>query len=122
MLENGQLRLLTDFSAPLRSGAGILEPLELTIPSTDGYIVHGWLVKPPGEGPHPVLLNIHGGPFAQFTGALFDEAQVYADAGYAVLMCNPVVLQVTDRTTDGPSRRRWEPWTCRTSWRSSTAR
>ncbi|MEC5191343.1 MULTISPECIES: S9 family peptidase [unclassified Arthrobacter] len=89
MLENGQLRLLTDFSAPLRSGAGILEPLELTIPSTDGYSVHGWLVKPPGEGPHPVLLNIHGGPFAQFTGALFDEAQVYADAGYAVLMCNP---------------------------------
>jgi dipeptidyl aminopeptidase/acylaminoacyl peptidase len=36
-----------------------------------------------------VLLNIHGGPFAQFTGAWFDEAQVYAGAGYAVLMCNP---------------------------------
>jgi dipeptidyl aminopeptidase/acylaminoacyl peptidase len=36
-----------------------------------------------------VLLNIHGGPFAQYTVALFDEAQVYAEAGYAVVMCNP---------------------------------
>ena len=89
VLDGGQLRVLTDFSAPLRSGAGIIEPLELTVPSGDGYPVHGWLVKPPGQGPHPVLLNIHGGPFAQFTGALFDEAQVYAAAGYAVLMCNP---------------------------------
>ncbi|MET3950206.1 S9 family peptidase [Arthrobacter sp. UYEF36] len=89
VLDGGQLRVLTDFSAPLRSGAEIIEPLELTVPSGDGYPVHGWLVKPQGQGPHPVLLNIHGGPFAQFTGALFDEAQVYAAAGYAVLMCNP---------------------------------
>ncbi|MCB5294216.1 Dipeptidyl-peptidase 5 [Arthrobacter sp. SO3] len=89
VLDGGQPRVLTDFSAPLRADAGIIEPLELTVPSGDGYPVHGWLVKPPGQGPHPVLLNIHGGPFAQFTGALFDEAQVYAAAGYAVLMCNP---------------------------------
>jgi len=89
VLDGGQLRVLTDFSARLRSDAGIIEPLELTFPSADGYPVHGWLVRPAGEGPHPVLLNIHGGPFAQFTGAFFDEAQVYAAAGYAVLMCNP---------------------------------
>ncbi|WP_354186645.1 S9 family peptidase [Arthrobacter sp. UYCu712] len=89
VLDSGELRLLTDFSAGLRTDAGIIEPQALTFPSTDGYPVHGWLVKPAGKGPHPVLLNIHGGPFAQFTGALFDEAQVYAGAGYAVLMCNP---------------------------------
>jgi dipeptidyl aminopeptidase/acylaminoacyl peptidase len=47
------------------------------------------VVLPEGPGPHPVLLTIHGGPFAQYTGAFFDEAQVYARAGYAVLMCNP---------------------------------
>ena len=89
VLDVGGLRLLTDFSAALRSEAGIIEPQELTFPSADGYPVHGWLVMPAGQGPHPVLLNIHGGPFAQFTGALLDEAQVYAGAGYAVLMCNP---------------------------------
>lgn len=89
VLDAGGVRVLTDFSAPLRDDAGILPPQELTFASPDGYPVHGWLVAPAGEGPHPVLLNIHGGPFAQFTGALFDEAQVYASAGYAVLMCNP---------------------------------
>ncbi len=89
VLADGGLRRRTDFSAELRDATDIIEPLELTFPSADGYPVHGWLVKPAGEGPHPVLLNIHGGPFAQFTGALFDEAQVYAAAGYAVLMCNP---------------------------------
>lgn len=89
LLDGGELRLLTDFSAALRTEAGVIEPQELTFSSADGYPVHGWLVRPAGKGPHPVLLNIHGGPFAQFTGALFDEAQVYAEAGYAVLMCNP---------------------------------
>jgi dipeptidyl aminopeptidase/acylaminoacyl peptidase len=51
--------------------------------------VHGWIVRPQGDGPHPVLLMIHGGPFTQYGWRLFDEAQVYARAGYAVVMGNP---------------------------------
>ena len=86
---DGEPHVLTDFSARLREQAGVLVPEELSISGPEGYPVHGWLVRPRGEGPHPVLLNIHGGPFAQYTGALYDEAQVYAEAGYAVLMCNP---------------------------------
>ncbi|MHC6221013.1 S9 family peptidase [Arthrobacter sp. MMS24-S77] len=89
VLEQGELRLLTDFSGALRSEASILEPQEFTATGNDGYPVHGWAVLPDGQGPHPVLLTIHGGPFAQYTAAFFDEAQVYAEAGYAVLMCNP---------------------------------
>ncbi|MET3204873.1 MULTISPECIES: S9 family peptidase [unclassified Arthrobacter] len=89
VLDDAQLRLLTDFSAILRTQADIVVPQEVTVEASEGYPVHGWLVRPAGKGPYPVLLNIHGGPFAQFTVALFDEAQVYAAAGYAVLMCNP---------------------------------
>ncbi|GAT86839.1 peptidase S9 [Paenarthrobacter nicotinovorans] len=88
-LERGELRLLTDFSGALRNNSTVIEPLDFEAESSDGHAVHGWLVIPEGPGPHPVLLNIHGGPFAQYTGALFDEAQVYAAAGYAVVMCNP---------------------------------
>ncbi|SDH36125.1 Dipeptidyl aminopeptidase/acylaminoacyl peptidase [Leifsonia sp. 98AMF] len=88
VVEGAGLRRLTDFSAPLRS-TGIIEPRELTLTGRDGYPVHGWVLVPEGEGPHPVLLNIHGGPFASYTHALFDEAQVYAAAGYAVVMSNP---------------------------------
>ncbi|UKA61122.1 S9 family peptidase [Arthrobacter sp. FW306-04-A] len=89
VLEQGGLRLLTDFSGALRAEANILDPQDFTATGNDGYPVHGWAVLPEGHGPHPVLLTIHGGPFAQYTAAFFDEAQVYAEAGYAVLMCNP---------------------------------
>jgi len=84
----GAGRGLTDFGSALRT-SGLLPPRELTVAADDGYPVHGWVVLPPGDGPHPVLLTIRGGPYAQYGWGLFDEAQVYAAAGYAVLMCNP---------------------------------
>jgi dipeptidyl aminopeptidase/acylaminoacyl peptidase len=86
---DGGLTRLTDFGRGLREAAPALIPREFTGKSADGAEVHGWVVLPEGEGPHPVLLSIHGGPFAQYTGAWFDEAQVYAGAGYAVLLSNP---------------------------------
>jgi dipeptidyl aminopeptidase/acylaminoacyl peptidase len=89
LVEHGSVRRLTDFSAALRSLTTVREPRELTATAPDGYPVHGWVVRPDGAGPHPVLLMIHGGPFAGYTPAYFDEAQVYAEAGYAVVMCNP---------------------------------
>ncbi|WP_375425259.1 S9 family peptidase [uncultured Friedmanniella sp.] len=88
VVEEDGLRPLTDLSAPLRA-AGVRPPEELVVPARDGGEVHGWLLEPAGPGPHPTLLLIHGGPFAQFTGSLFDEAQVYVGGGYAVVMGNP---------------------------------
>ncbi|GAA4173080.1 S9 family peptidase [Gryllotalpicola koreensis] len=88
VVEADGLRRLTDFSAPLRA-AGVVTPTELEVPSRDGYPVHGWVAVPEGEGPHPVLLMIHGGPFAEYGVHLFDETQVLVGAGYAVVYCNP---------------------------------
>ncbi|NQW90867.1 S9 family peptidase [Curtobacterium sp. VKM Ac-2861] len=84
--------VLTDYAAPLRSEAsapGVRRIEELTGTAADGTPVHGWVVLPEGEGPHPVLRVVHGGPFGQDTWAFFDEAQVYASAGYAVVIGNP---------------------------------
>ncbi|OII12112.1 dipeptidyl aminopeptidase [Curtobacterium sp. MCBA15_008] len=84
--------ILTDFAAPLRDHAaapGVRRIEELTGTSADGTPVHGWVVLPEGDGPHPVLRVVHGGPFGQDTWAFFDEAQVYASAGYAVVIGNP---------------------------------
>lgn len=89
VLRDGAVVQLTDFAAGLRAGTRIVAGRELTVESKDGYPVHGWMFLPEGPGPHPVLLNIHGGPFSQYGWDYFDEAQVYAAAGYAVLQCNP---------------------------------
>ena len=85
---DGGLELLTGFGAALQA-RGLVTPVELTVTGRDGYPVHGWVATPAGGGPHPVLLNIHGGPFAQYSVHLFDETQIYVDAGYAVVYCNP---------------------------------
>ena len=81
-------RTLTAFGASA-AAAGIAAPTEVTIDGRDGYPVHGWVAKPAGEGPFPVILQIHGGPYASYGIHLFDETQVLVDAGYAVVYCNP---------------------------------
>ncbi len=85
---DGSVRTLTDFSESLRK-IGIRPVEEVTATAPDGYPVHGWVALPEGEGPHPVLLLVHGGPFTQYEWSLFDEAQVYASAGYLVVLTNP---------------------------------
>ncbi|RBY91301.1 S9 family peptidase [Blastococcus sp. TF02A-30] len=88
-LSGGGRRLLTGFGAELGATGRVRRMRERTATAPDGYPVHGWVTTPPGPGPHPVLLTIHGGPFAQYGWALFDETQVYVSAGYAVVQCNP---------------------------------
>lgn len=91
-LATGETRALTDWSAALRATGRVREPRELTATAPDGYPVHGWVVTPDPErfaGPHPTILMIHGGPYAQYTVALFDEVQTLAEAGYAVVYGNP---------------------------------
>ncbi|GAA1418941.1 S9 family peptidase [Agrococcus citreus] len=88
VLDDRGVTVVTDFGAALAE-TGIVEPIEHELPTRDGGTVHGWVFVPEGPGPHPVLLNIHGGPFAQYGVGVFDEAQVAVAAGYAVLQCNP---------------------------------
>ena len=79
--------LLTDFGQASADGAALSQEIEIT--GRDGVPVHGWVTKPAGEGPFPVVLQIHGGPYAQYGIHLFDETQVLVEAGYAVVYCNP---------------------------------
>jgi len=85
----GRRRLLTEFGRRLGETGRLHRMQERTATAPDGYPVHGWVTTPAGPGPHPVLLTIHGGPFAQYGWTLFDETQTYVSAGYAVVQCNP---------------------------------
>ena len=79
---------LTDLSSAVEAS----EPERFTAVSADGSEVEAWIIRPLGfeEGRrYPLLLNVHGGPFAQYGNRFFDEFQVQAGAGYAVLYSNP---------------------------------
>jgi dipeptidyl aminopeptidase/acylaminoacyl peptidase len=72
--------------------AELVEPERFTAVSKDGTEVDAWIMRPAGfeDGKrYPVLLNIHGGPFTQYTTGFFDEFQIYAGAGYVVVYANP---------------------------------
>jgi len=54
--------------------------------------IQGWLVTPPNFDPskkYPLILEIHGGPFAAYGPHFAAEMQLYAAAGYLVLYANP---------------------------------
>ncbi len=86
--ENGEERVLTSLNEEFRVGAGLIAPEPLSFDS-DGVEIHGWAYLPPGGERLPLLLNIHGGPAAQYGVGFFDEFQMYAGAGYGVVACNP---------------------------------
>lgn len=83
---------LTDANPWIR-GVALGDEDEITWTSKDGRRVGGILVKPVGYQPgrrYPLIVAIHGGPAAadvlSFNGGY--GSQVYAGAGYAVLMPN----------------------------------
>ncbi len=60
--------------------------------SVDNRRIQGWIVKPPefdAAKKYPLLLEIHGGPFASYGRNFAAEIQLYAAAGYVVLYVNP---------------------------------
>jgi hypothetical protein len=54
----------------------------------EGDRVHGFYVKPDGEGPFPIMMFVHGGPTGQDTDAWDPEVLAYVDMGFAVGMVN----------------------------------
>lgn len=63
------------------------EPIRLE--ARDGLTLHGYLTRPAGEGPHPLVVLPHGGPHGVRDYWYFDpEVQMLANRGYAVLQVN----------------------------------
>ena len=58
------------------------------IPSFDGKEVPAFLYTPPGEGPFPAVIDVHGGPTAQSRRDFSPMRQYLLSKGYAVLVPN----------------------------------
>ena len=60
--------------------------------SVDQREIEGWFITPPNFDPaqqYPMILEIHGGPFASYGPIFSAEAQLFAAAGYVVFYTNP---------------------------------
>ncbi len=85
-------RTLTTFNDAWLSQVGISSPEEFWVES-NGRAIQGWLLRPAGNSAAganvPLVLNVHGGPHAQFSPAFSHELQMYAASGYALAFINP---------------------------------
>jgi dipeptidyl aminopeptidase/acylaminoacyl peptidase len=82
-------RCLTSFGAALKASGTLAPMYEVSGLGAGGHPVHGWVLRPVGAGPFPVVLAVHGGPHRYFGWRLLDQAQACVDAGYVVVMGNP---------------------------------
>jgi len=86
---NGRFRTISGEDAARRPP--VVTPKLINFPTFDGRDIPAFLLKPEGEGPFPVLVEIHGGPESQrrlqYTSAIPTD-QLIQSLGIAVLSLN----------------------------------
>jgi len=88
----GNARQLTRLNSTILQGKDIAPTRKLAVTAPDGRAIDAWLITPPGTVPGkrlPTILEIHGGPHAEYGPGFSTDYQLYAAAGYAVLYTNP---------------------------------
>ncbi|WP_300618777.1 S9 family peptidase [Dokdonella sp.] len=88
----GKPRRLTRLNESLFAAKTLGNVEKLAVTAFDGLPIDAWLVTPPGFDPakkYPLILEIHGGPFAAYGPSFSTDDQLYAAAGYAVVYANP---------------------------------
>jgi dipeptidyl aminopeptidase/acylaminoacyl peptidase len=88
----GPVQRLTDVNDDVLANKRLGAVEEVWYASSGGARVQGWVVKPPGFDPtrrYPLVLSIHGGPFAMYDVGFSYPFQNFAANGYVVLYTNP---------------------------------
>jgi len=88
----GNIKKLVDVNEDVLAKVKLGEVEELWFKSPDGLDLQGWVIKPPDFNPekkYPMILYIHGGPWAMYSVRFSWPWQNFAANGYAVLYMNP---------------------------------
>lgn len=92
LVRNGAARQLTQLNAEILGRKSLGEVRKIPVTAFDNRPIGAWLTLPPSyvQGQRvPLILEIHGGPFAAYGPHFSTDNQLYAAAGYAVLSVNP---------------------------------
>lgn len=87
------IRIITDLNKELFKSkiTGNVEEIGVES-SVDDFAIQGWIITPPDFDPnttYPLILEIHGGPYANYGPRFSPELQIMASKGYVVLYTNP---------------------------------
>jgi dipeptidyl aminopeptidase/acylaminoacyl peptidase len=92
-MPGGTAKTLTALNDDLLGAKAQGKVREITWKSAhDQRDIQGWVITPPDYDPakkYPMILEIHGGPFAAYGPNYSAEMQLFAASGYIVLYCNP---------------------------------
>ncbi|MCP4705645.1 MAG: S9 family peptidase, partial [candidate division Zixibacteria bacterium] len=89
---DSKAKLLDNPAKKLLSKRDIPKTREIWFNTHDGFKLQGWLVTPPKfnkNRKYPAILEIHGGPRAQYGFTFFHEMLYLASKGYVVFYTNP---------------------------------
>lgn len=93
MASSGHVRQLTHLNDTFLAAKTLAKVEPLAVQSSfDHHPIDAWLVLPPnfdGSHKYPLILEIHGGPFASYGPVFSTDDQLYAAAGYVVVYANP---------------------------------
>ncbi|MEO0449358.1 MAG: S9 family peptidase [Pseudomonadota bacterium] len=86
-------RVLTDLNSDLLDHLDMATIEEIQVPSShDGLEIEAWIALPHGfeaDGSAPMIMEIHGGPFAMYGPYFASEIQRFAAEGYVTVYVNP---------------------------------
>ncbi len=91
-LNDNNSETLTNYNDELLNDIAFGQFEEVWIDSTDGTKLQGWILTPPDFDPsktYPSILEIHGGPYAQYGRSFMHEFHYFAANGYVVYCTNP---------------------------------
>jgi dipeptidyl aminopeptidase/acylaminoacyl peptidase len=90
---DGKTQRLTDLNSELLAEVSIGKLSALPVESSaDGRAIDAWELLPPNFDPakkYPLILEIHGGPYASYGPTFSADYELYAAAGYIVVYGNP---------------------------------
>ena len=90
---SAKIRTLTDLNSDIAIERSAQSVEEIWVKSSfDQQAIHAWIMRPPGfdaSKKYPLLLEIHGGPVANYGPRFAVETQLYAAQGYIVVYANP---------------------------------
>ena len=89
----GRVQTITDFNRPLHDSVQLATVEEHIVKSSvDQREIQYWIMRPPNfdaNKSYPMMLQIHGGPWASYGPQFAANNQLYAAAGYVVVYGNP---------------------------------